>query len=77
MKEIQPGEKSEVEVLRDRVEQLKEAEGALMFLLRDPDPSFRLEVFLKVNDYLIRRRDSRRHWSVRGHQWGGGFDIDG
>ena len=56
--------KSEVEKLQDEIERLKEAEGALRFLLRDPDTLFRVAVYLKVGDYLDKRRASREKWRI-------------
>lgn len=52
----------EREIEKPEIERLKEAEGALNFLLRHPDLILRMDVRLAVMDYIERRNAGRRHW---------------
>lgn len=53
-----PSQKPEIEKLRYRVEELKEAEGTLNYLLNDPDIIFRTDALIKVMKYKELRRKS-------------------
>lgn len=52
---------SESERLKSEIDRLREAEGTINYLLKDPDVLFRTDVMIKVMRYK-RLRKASRNW---------------